>query len=74
MVHAPLARVACAALTREVRFSFLLSFLWASILILAVVCVDLVYVKELSMFGVEHGVGPDRRLISVMGVVDQVFR
>jgi hypothetical protein len=58
--------------TRELSFSFLLSFLWASILILAVVCV--VYVKELSMFGVEHGVGPDRRLISVMVVVDQVFR
>ena len=32
----PGARVACTALTREVSFSFLLSFLWASILILAV--------------------------------------
>ena len=65
----PSARVACTALTREVGFSFLLSFLWASILILAVVvCCSSVFTDR-----VEDGVGPDRPSIKVVGVVDQVF-
>ena len=64
----PGARVACTALTREVSFSFLLSFLWASISDLGGSSLLLS-----SVFRVEDGVGPDRPSIKVVGVVDQVF-
>jgi hypothetical protein len=51
-----------------VGFSFLLSFLWASILIFGGSSLLLS-----SVFRVEDGVGPDRPAIKVVGVVDQVF-
>ena len=54
-------------------FSFLLSFLWASILILAVRYYRGSSLLLSSVFRVEDGVGPDRPAIKVVGVVDQVL-
>ena len=52
----PSARVACTALTREVSFSFLLSFLWASILILAVVvcCSQACSGSRMALVQIDH--------------------